>query len=113
MQNTDSGSDTVTFIGNVLQGTATAAVPNSGFVVVASMIPLAGQLDTSLSLPISNGDAIYKVIPGSNPTAYTKYAYSGGVWSPTAPTANVGEAFWVDKAAAPWTWSQTLTLPCP
>jgi hypothetical protein len=91
---------TVTFVGEVMQGNLTNAIPN-GFSIKSSMVPQSGQLDTVLGFPAVDGDTIYRF---NNTTGtYTSSVRDFGEWS-TNPVPAVGESFFVFKnGAATWT----------
>jgi hypothetical protein len=91
---------TVTFVGEVMQGSLTNAVPN-GFSIKSSQVPQSGQLDTVLGFPAVDGDIVYR---WNNATGqYTISGFEFGEWT-TAPVPAVGESFFVFKnGAANWT----------
>jgi hypothetical protein len=62
-----------------------------GLQVVSDQLPEAGNFDTIVGLPPIEGTAVYRWWDGG----YQTYAYEGGVWSPEAPTAERGEAWWL------------------
>jgi hypothetical protein len=102
---------TVTFVGNVPQGTLqnTIAV---GFSMQAYQIPVSVAVTNSIvSLPTpTNGDTIYAY---SNTTgAYTPYSYNTarGGWAKIYTPA-VGEAFWYfNNATAATTWTVNFSV---
>jgi hypothetical protein len=114
--NTSGGSLTLTFVGEVPLGTTntlTTEVEYSSDAIVSSMVPKGGRPDTDLQFPVSNGDIIYQVVPGSTGPSYNTFTYSSGSgsWSPSNPTISVGEAFWSNKSSA-FTWEQSCTIVC-
>jgi hypothetical protein len=102
---------TNTFVGEVLQGTLANSYP-AGFSIRASKIPLAGTI-TSLQLPatqFADGDVIYQFDTAAQ--SYDIYTLLGGSWvggKNSEPTLAVGEAMWLQPAAA-GTWNQTFTV---
>lgn len=86
----------VTFVGEVLQGSLTNAIP-AGFSIRSSLVPQAGQLDTVLKFPVVDGDVVYRFNNAKN--SYDIFTYDFGAWD-TAPVPAVGESFFVKKAAA-------------
>jgi hypothetical protein len=91
---------TVTFVGEVMQGNLTNAIPN-GFSIKSSMVPQSGQLDTVLGFPAVDGDTIYRF--NNSTGTYTSSLLDFGEWS-TPPVPAVGESFFVFKnGAANWT----------
>lgn len=96
---------TVTFVGEVPQGTLTTHLP-AGFAIVSSQVPQSGQLDTVLGYPPADGDTIYFFRNGTY--SISTYLQLLGGWD-TAPSPNVGEAFWSLKAAAA-DWTRTFSV---
>ena len=100
---------TVTFVGEVGQGSLTNPVP-SGYEVEASLVPQAGGVSTVLGLPAADGDQIFKW----NGTGYITYLYEdpggGGEWSPSEPAVEVGEAVFSRKSAGV-SWVRNFTVP--
>jgi hypothetical protein len=96
------GASTVTFVGEVSQGSLSHAVP-AGFSIQSSEVPQSGQLDTILGFPATDGDVVYRF---SNATGnYAISAFDFGDWD-NAPVPAVGESFFVNKVAATdWTRS--------
>jgi hypothetical protein len=102
---------TVTFVGEVAQGTAaapvTVAIPK-GFSIISSKVPQSAALDTVLGFPAAEGDTVYQF---SNATgAYVVNGYNFGAWDTgAAPVPAVGESFFVNKIAAS-SWTRTFTV---
>lgn len=97
----NSGADyTVTFVGNVNQGSLTNSL-SAGFNLVSSQVPQAGLVSTDLGLPVATGDQVFK-FDGNN--FQSSLFFTGLGWTPSEPTINVGEGFFVKKnAAVNWT----------
>ncbi|MBM3823282.1 MAG: hypothetical protein FJ404_10415 [Verrucomicrobia bacterium] len=91
-----SSAFTVTFVGEVPQGALSQNIP-AGFSIQASQVPQKGQLDTVLKFPAADGDTVYRYNNGSG--RYSIHAYDFGAWD-NPPSPEVGEAFFVNKAAA-------------
>jgi hypothetical protein len=96
---------TLTFVGSFDVRSYTNSLP-AGLSLVSSVLPVAGQLDTVLKFPVANGDVIYRFENASG--TYKVYTYDFGSWT-TPPVVNVGESFFVWKAAAT-NWVQTYTF---
>jgi len=94
-------STTLTFKGEVLQGYLVNPIP-SGMSIRASKYPKS-DLISSLGFPLGNGDSVTRRINGN----YTTYTYHNGIWTPTPPTINAGEAFWIIKNTE---WKQNILL---
>jgi len=98
----------VTFVGEVPQGTLTTATPK-GYSIVSSQVPQAGGVDT-LGYNGEPGDIIYRF---SNTSGYTLYTFDEFdlVWTPSIPSVNVGEAFFLFKGVANNTvWTRNFTV---
>jgi len=92
---------TVTFIGEVPQGTLTTPLP-AGFSIVSSQVPQEGKLDTDLGFPTTGSPIVYQFVGGS----YSVNAYDADFeeWDNGSPVVGVGEAFWVmSSSAGEWT----------
>jgi len=109
LKNNSGTALTITFVGEVKQGNLTNAVP-AGYNIEGSIVPQAGKLSTDLKLPAADGDQVFKWTGGT----YAGYLYedpgTGGEWSPSEPTADVGEGFFSRKNAA-INWVRNFTVP--
>jgi len=96
---------TLTFVGEVMQGSLTNPVP-AGFAIRSSMVPQAGGVTSVLGLPAEAGDEVYVYNGG-----YTTYVFDEFdlVWTPSEPTVNVGQSFFVRKQAAA-NWVRNFTV---
>jgi len=108
IKNPTSQPLTITFVGEVLQGSLTNQIP-AGLSVKSVMIPIAISGTNNLAangFPLRDGDVIYKYVGG----VYNSYEYSELIgWDPEEPTINVGEAFFVKKSA-PAVWVRNFTV---
>mgnify|MGYP006969320779 CR=1 FL=1 len=106
IKNNTSQPLTITFVGEVLQGSLTNPIP-AGFAVRSSMVPQAGTL-TALAFPAVPGDQVYKYTPGSG---YTSYLFDEFelAWTPSDPSVGVGEAFFSRKGQAV-NWVRNFTV---
>lgn len=108
-KNTATTNITLTFVGEVITGSSTNPLP-VGFSIRSSIIPQAGTA-TSLLVPGSDGDQIFKYTPGSG---YTTFNYevdpisNVGAWNPD-PNVTVGESFFIKKTAAQ-NWIRNFTV---
>jgi hypothetical protein len=105
---------TVTFVGEVKQGTLNNQLP-AGFAIRSSIVPQQGTLQ-DLGIPItgtgspSDGDQVY-VYNGT----YTSSTFDSTIpgWdtpgSPGGPTVAVGQAFFI-KSATAYTWTRNFTV---
>jgi len=103
VQNPGTTDLTITFVGEVPQGTDSNTTIPAGFSIRASAVPQTGLASTDLKFPAANNDRIYK---WSNAAAtYAPFTYSTllNAWNPSEPTINVGEAVFVRMGAStPW-----------
>jgi len=97
---------TITFVGEVLQGSLTNALP-TGFAIRSSKVPQSGLITTTLGFPAQADDVVYTYNGG-----YTTYIFDNLdlVWSPSEPTINVGQAFFSKKVAGE-NWVRNFTVP--
>jgi hypothetical protein len=95
---------TVTFVGNVQQGTLTTPLP-AGFWITSSQVPQKGLVTTDLLLPVANGDSVFRFTNN----AYVGSSFLFGNWSGGEPELDVGEAFFVKKSA-PVNWVRTFSV---
>ena len=107
IKNNSASPITVTFVGEVKQGSLTTSVP-AGYAVVSPQVPQQGNL-TAHAFPAADGDQVFKYTPGSGYAAFTYDELEPG-WLPSDPTINVGESFFSRKGA-PATWTRNFTVP--
>lgn len=108
-------AQTMTFVGEVPQGTLTTAVP-TGFSLVSSQVPQASDLTTLGFSPV-DGDTVYQWLRASqsydpNPPAYFVSPEFTG-WFPgeaVGPTIGVGEGFFVSRIGAAGNWTRTFSV---
>jgi hypothetical protein len=96
---------TNTFVGEVMQGSLSNSIP-AGYSLRASQVPQAGDV-TALDLTdnLNNFDAILKWT-GSG---YSSFTLTFGSWTPSVPTVEVGESFFVNAGAAT-SWNRNFTV---
>jgi hypothetical protein len=91
----------VTFVGEIQDGMQTISVPE-GFSIRSSIVPQAGALASQLAFPAVPTDLIYKwnkTTQSWTDGIFTLQEFLGEVmWSPSEPSLEVGEAFFVKKA---------------
>jgi len=98
-----TGATTVTYVGEVPQGTLTTPL-SAGLNLVGSKVPQAGKLQTDLGYTPANGDVIYLY----SPTGYSVFQYDDE-WLPSEPTLSVGQGLWIQKIAA-GSWTRTFSV---
>jgi hypothetical protein len=97
----------LSFMGDVLQGTLNTSVPALPTKSIrSSKVPQAGALQSLLGFAPAQNDVIYRMTPGAG--TYTSYTYANGSWSPSQPSINVGESFWIYTGTAS-TWSRSFS----
>jgi len=86
---------TLTFVGEVLQGSLVNTLPINTKVIRSSIVPQQGLISTDLKLPGEDSDLLYTYAAG-----YTTYSYDALTpgWLPSEPTIGVGQAFFYLKA---------------
>jgi hypothetical protein len=99
------GTNVVTFVGEVPQGTLTTTIP-AGFSIVSSQVPQEGT-PTALGYVPGEGDQLYFFTEATQ--AYDIISFEFGEFSKPLPTLAVGEAFFV-RAVAPSTWTRTFNV---
>jgi hypothetical protein len=104
MRNPATTNITVTFVGNVQQGTLTTPLP-AGFWITSSQVPQKGLVTTDLGMPAANGDSVFRFTNN----AYVGNTFFFGSWSGGEPELDVGEAFFVKKSA-PVNWVRTFSV---
>lgn len=86
---------TLTFVGEVMQGSLTNTLPIGQYAIRSSIVPQAAT-PTVLGIPAEDGDILQLFNNGY--TAYNYDALAPG-WQPTEPTIAVGQAFFYKKAS--------------
>jgi len=105
-KNPSASAITNTFVGEVPQGTLTTPL-SAGFQLVSSQVPQSGLVTTDLGMPATTGEAVYRFVNG----AYQSFNRGFGTsWSPSEPTVQVGEGFFVKKNASPAAWVRTFSV---
>jgi hypothetical protein len=103
---------TITFVGEVMQGTLINPVGNpagaAGLNIKSSMVPQQGRLTTDLGYTAGIGDTVNEWNGPGAPTPYTQSQFLG-LWLPSEPTIDVGQAFWLNSATAK-NWTREFTV---
>jgi hypothetical protein len=113
-------ASTLTFVGEVLQGTLVNTLPFGVLAMRSSKVPQQGKITTDLGAPGEDSDYVYIYNGG-----YTVYDYDGldtapgypnGYWELNGvlnePVINVGQGFFYKKASggASSTWTRNFTV---
>jgi len=100
---------TLTFVGEVLQGSLVNTLPINKYAHRSSIVPQAGLISTTLKVPGEPGDIVQFLHGG-----FSAYVFDDVdlVWTPSEPTAQVGEAFLYKKSsvATQSTWTRNFTV---
>ena len=102
-----ASAPSVTFVGNVLQGTESTPY-NTGYNIVSAHTPRSGGVQTVLGLTPSSGDFVFQFNPGTQSVG-TKHTSNGTTWLGGEPTPGIGESFWYNAKVAK-SWSETFTV---
>jgi hypothetical protein len=86
---------TLTFVGEVLQGSLTNTLPLGQKVIRSSIVPQQGLVSTDLGLPGEANDSLYTYASGYAPYQFDDVDL---VWKPSEPTIIVGQSFFYVKA---------------
>lgn len=94
---------TITFVGNVLQGSLTNSLL-PGTSLTGSLVPQEGLISTDLHFPPNIGVLVH-VFNGTGPQA-NEYLFTSLGWLPHEPSLMVGDTMWVTtERGANWTRS--------
>jgi Flp pilus assembly protein CpaB len=96
---------TVTFVGEVKQGSPVSNPISSGLSVKSSMVPQSGSLSTALGFNPTADTVTYQyTTDGTGGFIINSYAIADGFWDPAEPTLGVAEALWFDsRGGQVWT----------
>jgi hypothetical protein len=110
LQSVSATPFTITFVGDVAQGTLTIPIVN-GFNLIASKVPQAGTL-TALGFPGEDSDSAY--VYGNGPGGETGYSINQFVdglgWDPEEPVLGVGKAMWLNSSGTHASWVRTFSV---
>jgi hypothetical protein len=98
---------TLTFVGEVRQGSLTNTLPNQK-ALRTSIVPQAGKVTTDLGVPAQANDQLFQFLNST----YSSYVFDADdlVWLPAEPTNLVGEAFFYIKAGNSNNWIRNFTV---
>jgi hypothetical protein len=93
--NPGNAAFTLTFVGEVAQGSLTTTAP-VGFSFVSSQVPQSGGITTDLKITPNDGDIVYQYRNnGVDPLGYLIFTYDlsgAGGWDPAEPQIEVGKS---------------------
>jgi len=100
---------TITFVGEVPQGTLTTPVA-SGFSIVSSQVPQSGGLTSALGFPGKDADTCFKYTAGPG-GGFDITTYIDGLgWDPHEPVLGVGDAVWIQSSGAHANWTRVFSV---
>jgi hypothetical protein len=105
------GTNNVTLVGTVIQGTNIIALA-TGYNFVSSVAPIAGGLTTTLGYAPQVGDHAYVWNPTSQGYTGASWINSKGTlkWNPSEPQLSVGGSAFIQTISAE-TWTNGFTAP--
>jgi hypothetical protein len=101
---------TVTFVGEVPQGSLSNPIP-AGLSIVSSQVPQEGTAAALGYLPL-NGDQLYFWNEATQAYLICTYDADFAAYDPALPTLGVGEAFFLRRSAA-GAWTRTFSVNTP
>jgi hypothetical protein len=107
VQNTSTTPVTITFVGEVPQGTLTTTLV-AGLQIVSSQVPQAGTAK-DLGLVGAAGDQIFQWDVATQKYAASTFDDLANDWLPALTPLAVGDAFFLKKVAA-GTWTRTFNV---
>jgi hypothetical protein len=86
---------TLTFVGEVRQGSLTNTLPAGIKVLRSSIVPQAGGVTSVLGVPAEGGDILNVYNAG-----FTSYVFDDAdlIWTPSEPNIAVGQGFFYQKS---------------
>ncbi len=106
-------SVTVTFVGEVPQGSLTNGIAGGAYTLLANVVPQAIALDApEVNFPALDGDSVLLWNPAAQTFSDVSPLYIDGLgWLPSAPLPAVGEGFFLSSAlGAPRSWVRTFSV---
>jgi len=107
VRNPSTSPVTITFVGEVSQGTLANTYPK-GFSIRASQVPQAGKI-TDLGFSGVAGDQIFQFDNTKQSYVSSSFDDLSNAWLPAVPNLAVGEGFFL-KAAAGGSWNRTFSV---
>jgi hypothetical protein len=100
-------NSTITFTGEVTQGSELTVPLSVGFSLVGSIVPQSGQLDTVLGLDPQEEDRFF-LFDG---TTYSVFIWRNSGWlGGNAPAPGIAEGFFVDSNNGTTTWTRSFSV---
>jgi len=121
-KNPNTNNYTVTFVGNVMQGTLSNYVRGGGYTLIGSQVPQAGAIDSDLGyIPTASSTTVYRYASAANglnggtggyvPYSYHLNGFGTNQWFSTFGVLSntVAEGFWLKETHAT-NWVRTFTV---
>lgn len=107
VKNAGAADMNITFVGEVVQGTAVTTAFPAGFACIASQVPQAGKIETELGLPAKTNDKVYLYKNG----AYQIFTRRASSWTggTAEPSVEVAEGFFMQAVAA-GSWTRSFSV---
>jgi hypothetical protein len=99
---------TVTFVGEVKQGSPVSNPVAPGLQIKSSQIPQAGLLSALGFSPVGQ-NTVYQYAPNGSDFIINIYDPTLPGWDPSEPVVGIAEGFWIDSAGGE-TWSRNFTV---
>jgi hypothetical protein len=100
---------TVTFVGNVMQGSLNTAI-GSYYQIVSSQVPQSGGIQTDLTYAPANLDRVYQWLGQAGQQGYgLAHTYVAGTWGNGEPQVGVGEAVFLQGHGGS-AWARSFTV---
>ena len=101
---------TLTFVGDVPQGSLTNAI-SANYSLISSIVPQSIALDSpSVNFPVQDGDFVLFWNPATQ-SFFDPVNYLDGVgWLPSAPTPAVGQGFFYNTTAGARSWTRSFSV---
>jgi hypothetical protein len=107
VRNPTTSPITITFVGEVPQGTLTTTYPK-GLSILSSKVPQSGTAQ-ALGFVGVNGDQIFQYNNATQQYVTSTFDDLDNAWKPALGTLAVGESFFL-RAAAGGTWTRTFSV---
>jgi len=107
VKNPTTANVTITFVGEVSQGTLANIYPK-GLSIRASQVPQAGKAD-ALGFVGVDGDQIFQFNNATQQYSIATFDGLSNAWAPALGTLDVGQAFFL-KAAVGGSWNRTFSV---
>jgi len=99
---------TVTFVGEVKQGSPVSNPVAAGLQLKSSQIPQAGLL-SALGFNPAGLNTVYQYTPSGDNFIINTYDPSIPGWDPSEPNVGIAEGFWIDSASGE-TWNRNFSV---